>query len=836
MQQLNHDSSWGNVGYDENLVIEKLRHYLPAQAPLNDFIHHNTLHSFQEHSFERALHMAHTIFGYHVYSPLEEYRERYRQGQINANTLHHVIQRMHGSDALEHWLDACLHANFHKPDAPRIGQFRAHWKSHYALDIDARVHPLLFRLLSNYLDQGIAATMHPFSQLSFREALKHLNEQSFIGFFKSKRAAHLIKDDRIQIADLLKILVGNETYYERYLFDLCFAHAGWSGMVTTIETQPTCLIDRRKITLADAIFIELLMEIDALDTSFGEVWAPLSIHTQPNSLFDKISFGKEQQVLQIWQESLEWSFYNPLIQAIQHKSDQTIHSEPIAQAILCIDDRECSMRRYLEEGPHRFETFGTPGFFGAAFYFQTYKGQHKIKLCPAPITPSHLIVETHTPAVRQKEHHFSKSSFHPVIAWLMSPVLGLISGLQLLKQLIQPTLSASTTFAKNHHQPEATLHVDFDAKHPEKDGFQLGYKVDEMATIVYNVLKGIGLVKNFSPLVYVVGHGSSSTNNPHYAAYDCGACSGRAGSVNARVFAYMANKSEVRSLLFDRGIAIPNETYFVGCLHDTSRDEMVYYDANFEGVYARLHRQNVLRFTEALIKNSKERARRFERVDHHEVGAKVHLAMKRRTVALFEPRPEFNHATNAACIVGRRKLSQSVFLDRRSFLNSYDPTLDANGDLLYGILRAVAPVCGGINLEYYFSRLDNQKLGAGSKLPHNVVGLIGVSNGIEGDLRPGLPSQMIEIHDPLRLLVVVEQAPEIILSAISRDSQTFNWFQKNWVRLVSIDPNDRSAMLFDGAQFEPYQVIDTTKVPCETLIQELCMSRENLPIQILSAP
>ena len=118
------------------------------------------------------------------------------------------------------------------------------------------------------------------------------------------------------------------------------------------------------------------------------------------------------------------------------------------------------------------------------------------------------------------------------------------------------------------------------------------------------------------------------------------------------------------------------------------------------------------------------------------------------------------------CVVGRRSLSKQLFLDRRSFLNSYDYQIDASGDYLAVILGQVAPVAGGINLEYYFSRVDNQKLGAGSKLPHNVMGLIGVANGIDGDLRPGLPSQMIEVHDPIRLLAVVEHYPEVVKKAI----------------------------------------------------------------------
>jgi uncharacterized protein YbcC (UPF0753/DUF2309 family) len=83
-----------------------------------------------------------------------------------------------------------------------------------------------------------------------------------------------------------------------------------------------------------------------------------------------------------------------------------------------------------------------------------------------------------------------------------------------------------------------------------------------MADRVEGLLKSIGLVKDFAPIVYAVGHGASSVNNTHYAGYDCGACSGRPGSVNARVISYMANHPEVRSILRDRGIEIPAKTTF----------------------------------------------------------------------------------------------------------------------------------------------------------------------------------------------------------------------------------------------------------------------------------
>jgi uncharacterized protein YbcC (UPF0753/DUF2309 family) len=169
----------------------------------------------------------------------------------------------------------------------------------------------------------------------------------------------------------------------------------------------------------------------------------------------------------------------------------------------------------------------------------------------------------------------------------------------------------------------------------------------------------------------------------------------------------------------------------------------------------------------------------------------VYEEVQQRSVSLFEPRPELNHATNSLCIVGRKELNNRLFLDRRAFLNSYDYKVDPDGKYLLNIINAAAPVCGGINLEYFFSRVDNERLGAGSKLPHNVMGLIGVANGFEGDLRPGLPIQMVEVHDPIRLMLIIEQIPDVVLDTIQRNASTYEWFINEWVILAVIHPETR---------------------------------------------
>ncbi|HEX6245622.1 MAG TPA: putative inorganic carbon transporter subunit DabA, partial [Polyangiales bacterium] len=172
---------------------------------------------------------------------------------------------------------------------------------------------------------------------------------------------------------------------------------------------------------------------------------------------------------------------------------------------------------------------------------------------------------------------------------------------------------------------------------------------------------------------------------------------------------------------------------------------------------------------------------------------------------LAEPRPEFGHATNAVAVIGRRALTRGLFLDRRAFLLSYDPTRDLDGEILERTLAAATPVGAGINLEYYFSHVDNERYGAGSKLPHNITGLFGVMSGHASDLRTGLPRQMIEIHEPVRLLVIVEATPSRLLDIASRQPEVKELVVNRWVQLVSLHPELGAMQIFTDRGFVPFE-------------------------------
>jgi uncharacterized protein YbcC (UPF0753/DUF2309 family) len=606
-----------------------------------------------------------------------------------------------------------------------------------------------------------------------------------------------------------------------------------------VEDNPQTLLDRKKITLKELVEFELLMELDALNDRFGTKWQPLTQHIAepPLDMLAAVPKTEFAEAIELWQDAFEWSYYDSVLKGIllasaklsNHRISNNGEIQPQLsngptkipsvvggsrgfQAIFCIDEREDSIRRHIEAVTNECETFGAPGFFGVEFYFQQEGSKFYDKLCPAPVTPKYLIKELDAKEPRKGEPLYTKLTHGFFTGFVLSITYGFWALGKKMQMMFSPKMSPAISNAYGHMDRQSVLTIENKSPDDIENGLQIGYTIDEMVTRAENFLRGIGLIKNFAPIVYIVAHGSSSANNPHHGAHDCGACSGRPGATNARVQAYILNHKTVREILAAKGIIIPATTQFVGSMHDTAADVIGYYDEqNLNEKNIQQHLLNKQSFETALNLNAKERSRRFASINTKQRLEQVRKAIHDRSVSLFEPRPELGHGTNTLAIIGRRQTTKGLFLDRRAFLNSYDFSTDPDGSILTAVMRPIGLVCGGINLEYYFSRVDNIKMGAGTKLPHNVMGLFGVANSSDGDLRPGLPWQMIEVHDPVRLLVIVEHKPDIVLKAIQSSPEVFEWYKNEWVHIVALHPEEKQFYYFSNGAFEKYQPITNAK-------------------------
>ena len=61
-------------------------------------------------------------------------------------------------------------------------------------------------------------------------------------------------------------------------------------------------------------------------------------------------------------------------------------------------------------------------------------------------------------------------------------------------------------------------------------------------------------------------------------------------------------------------------------------------------------------------------------------------------------------------------------------------------------------------------------------------------DGHASDLRTGLPWQMVEIHEPVRILFVVETTPDRLEKVINASASLKQLVANRWIRLATIDP------------------------------------------------
>ena len=543
----------------------------------------------------------------------------------------------------------------------------------------------------------------------------------------------------------------------------------------------------------------------------------------------------------VWLQAYERHYRDEVLNAIalNHGRGRWLRRDtrPKSQVIFCIDEREENIHRHFEELDPGHETLGAAGFFGVALSFTGLDDHIRTPLCPAVATPLHRVYEVprdedlpHTAPKRQQrrgwlgvvQDTYWEAKRNLATSFFTIDLLGLLNAVPLLGRILAPIgYDRAASAGRGWLVPEVRTRVTVSRLEPSDykryqlvaDVLPVGFSDVEQTDRCEGMLRNLGLTYGFARIVVWCAHGSASQNNPHENAHDCGACGGKSGAPNARSISAMLNRPPVRKLLAERGIQVPEDTWFVGALHNTASDLISYYDTedipaplrpHFEAVRADLY--------EASQRAAQERCRRFGSSPKDATPEVSLRHVVGRSVDFSQVRPEWGHATNAFAVVGRRSLTQGVFFDRRGFIIGYDASQDPTGAILERIIMAVGPVGAGINLEYYFSTVDPTVYGCDTKVPHNVTGMLGVMVGAASDLRTGLPTQMTEVHEAMRLQLVVEAAPEALGGIYGRQAAVRELLDGAWVHLISVHPETGDINVFvPGVGFvrwnEPLQPI-----------------------------
>ncbi|SNZ15962.1 hypothetical protein SAMN06269185_2660 [Natronoarchaeum philippinense] len=813
--------------------------------PLYADVAANPLAGFEDLPFEDAVAQGEELYGGQGYPSAEYFRRAWERGEIDPTVL---TERLDDAG-----IDADPETVLDRMDEETPDE--GHNSSDDLLD------RLLSKWLAAFLDQGETAWAMPNRERGFYEAWRELAPYDDeipaattpVGEFYRDRLTDL-PDTAMEALYVALADVPEERWEATFEHHLA-ALPGWTGLIKQREGDDNNpWQDAYPITLIDYLAARLI-----LAKHLGEPIAP-----QGERRSDAV---EDRPPAAVWLDAWEESYRQELVDAVRASEDaeaqhpDNVEAEantagdadagtgatsdgPAAQFVFCIDTRSEIIRRHLEAtGP--YETHGYAGFFGVPIRHEGYGEHVSTDSCPVIAEPKHRIDERATAdgeAERHDRWHDLSHAGHKLMKSLKNDVAGAFGFVEGAGGFFGAALAARTLLPSSMYDlrdgagspdepefcepavdppdaddadaevgpaggdaPDETVRGDAgEHLQVEADGLPRGISTEQQAFYAEAAFDLMGW-DEFAPLVVFAGHASQTVNNPYKSSIDCGACAGSSGVPNARTLASICNEPAVRSQLAERGIEIPDETVFVAAEHDTTTDEITL----FADDDLRAERAETFERLERDLETARggAAAERIETIDGAEPSDPVRET-ERRAADWAEPRPEIGLSGNAGFVVGRRELTSGVDLDGRAFLHTYDWATDPDGEALENILVGPLVVVQMISAQYYFSTVDNDVYGSGTKVTHNPVGKIGVYQGNGGDLRMGLPFQSLHdddgaaYHSPLRPTTLLQAPVERVEAILERNDGLRELFDNEWLKLSVLDPERGDAVFHYRGELE----------------------------------
>lgn len=655
--------------------------------------------------------------------------------------------------------------------------------------INEEVNRELIKWCQVFLDEGQAMLTMPGREKGFYSAWRELApfDDRLNRKDKNRWLSSLPINAEEAISFALKNLNVSEDQIEEYLKFSLAELPGWAGYIKwRSEWQSRETPPENPITLTDFLAVRLAI-------TYALTEKTQKIEPSPRRSISGSSSGEFFKALQKKEEE----YLKDVLRGITSFQTKEPTKRPAVQLVFCIDVRSEPFRREIEKrGP--YETFGFAGFFGLPVSIHDYNTQTVKDCCPVLIKPVYQVFEK--PCCEKEnriQHHrrgqtvlnflqslYENLKYNFATPYALVETLGIWYGFWMALRTLMPAMSVKMR-KRLQEWISPTLSTT-----PEID-----IPIENQIQIAESALRMIGLTKTFSPLVVFCGHGSKTENNPYASALDCGACGGNHGGANGKILASILNQQVVRTALKEKGIEIPQETLFIGGEHNTTTDEMILdVDETSSSNHTPLIENLKQNLSLARMENNLSRCRSFG-IETSPEKSKNHLLMRSSNWA--EVRPEWGLARNAGFIVAPRRLTKELDLQGRCFLHSYEWQEDNDGKILESILTAPMVVAEWINTQYFFSTLDQNTYGSGSKITHNVTGKFGIMQGNCSDLKQGLPLQSVNrtddcrYHELLRLQVLVNASREKLEAIIEKHQVLQNLFYHQWVILVALDPENR---------------------------------------------
>ncbi|MCL4152361.1 UNVERIFIED_CONTAM: hypothetical protein GTU68_036309 [Idotea baltica] len=733
--------------------------------PLYTFVASNPLSGYEKSTFKDAVETAKNNFNANAFPATKLYQQAWKKGDIDKNILTTFLQENGLTESPEYYLD-----------------YLANQKSTEIVNENHKVDTIVAKWLSSFMDEGLAEWEMPYKTEGFYNAWR------LLVVYDSDTGKTALKDiPKTSKANLEEILkdYDESDYLKIFTYHLA-ALPGWTGYINHRTQNNTDWHQEYPIDVLDYLAVRLW--------TTRKLNLPIlpKIETQtPENITSKVQY--------VFLKAWEQSWQNQLVSTLEKESiaEAPKDNRPDAQLVFCIDTRSELIRRHIESKGN-YETFGYAGFFGITMDYQSLDDGITRKSCPPIVDSAYKVSEISQDQKQDQLLSYNKKNnvikfknyFLKRMKNMIPSAFGYVEGTGFYYgwSLIMRTILPRKMYQLDDKKASKVETICQPDMHRFDANDTSGIPLNEKVAIVKSAFDLMGWTQ-FAPLVIFAGHGSHSANNPFGSSLDCGACAASPGRHNARMLAKLANQPEVRKSLADLDVYIPDDTIFIGAEHNTTTDDIVIFDTEIpSGFQTKI----------AQLKTDLLKAQKTATTDRLGTKGNSVSNAEKRANNWGETRPEWGLAKNAGFIVGPRNLTKNTNLDSRCFLHSYQWELDPEGKALEGIMLGPMTVTQWINNHYYFSTVDNNIYGGGSKITHNITGKFGVVQGNGGDLKMGLPLQSLYgsdegmYHQPLRLSVMIQAPIARVSDIIARNEGTKTLLDNEWIYLMVMDPTSNN--------------------------------------------